>query len=136
MNLLKKIPFFLFLLVLFFCLHGSVENYGYLNMYEVAKVGFTIIACIVVFFVIVWLFSKNYVFASLLTFFICLWYLFFGAIHDVIKSVFFLHFLESFTILLPVLLVANIALIWWLKKNKQLHQKMMLYLNVLFLFFI
>jgi hypothetical protein len=135
MNLLKKIPFFLFLLVLFFCLHGSVENYGYLNMYEVAKVGFTIIACIVVFFVIVWLFSKNYVFASLLTFFICLWYLFFGAIHDVIKSVFFLHFLESFTILLPVLLVANIALIWWLKKNKQLHQKMMLYLNVLFLFF-
>ena len=135
MNLLKKIPFFLFLLVLFFCLHGSVENYGYLNMYEVINVGLIIIACIAVFFAITWLFSKNYVFASLLTFFISLWYLFFGAIHDVIKSVSFLHFLESFTVILPVLLVVNIALVWWLKKSKRHHLKMMLYLNVLFLFF-
>ena len=39
MNLLKKIPFFLLLLVLFFCLHGSVENYGYLNLSEVVQVG-------------------------------------------------------------------------------------------------
>ncbi len=50
MTLLKKIPFFLLLLAVFFCLHGSVENYGYLNLFEVMEVGGIIIICMVVFF--------------------------------------------------------------------------------------
>ncbi len=39
MKLLKKIPFFLLLLVVFFCLHGSVENYGYVGLKEVVVIG-------------------------------------------------------------------------------------------------
>ncbi len=135
MKLLKKIPFFLLLLVLFFCLHGSVENYGYLNAGEVTEVALIILLCMAVFFGIAWLFSKNYMLASLVTFFISLWYLFFGAIHDLIKSTSFLQFLQSFTILIPVLFVVNILIFWWFKRNKQLHQKLFLYLNVLFLVF-
>ena len=135
MKLLKKIPFFLFLLVLFFCLHGSVENYGYLNVQEVLEVALLILLSMSLFFGFVWLITKNYVFASLVTFFISGWYLFFGAIHDVIKSTSFLQFLQSFTILLPVLLFCNVLVIWWLKRKKQLHPKMMLYLNVLFILF-
>ena len=50
MKLLKKIPFFLFLLVLFFCLHGSVENYGYLNVLEVVEVACIALLCMAVFF--------------------------------------------------------------------------------------
>ena len=119
MKLLKKTPYFLFLLVLFFCLHGSVENYGYLNVHEVLEVALYILLCMSLFFGLTWLITKNYVFASLLTFFISLWYLFFGAIHDFIKATSFLHFLQSFTILLPVLLVCNVLVIWWLKRKKQ-----------------
>lgn len=135
MAALKKIPFFLFLLALFFCLHGSVENYGYLNLYEVLKVGGIILLGIGVFFGLTWLLTKNYLLASLITFFVSGWYLFFGAIHDLIKSISFLGFMHSFTVLMPVLLVVNILVIWWLKKCKPLHPKMMQYLNVLFIIF-
>ena len=135
MALLKKIPFFLLLLAVFFCLHGSVENYGYLNLYEVIQVGGIIILCMAVFFGLSWLITKNYFFAALLSFFIALWYLFFGAIHDLIKATSFLHFLQSYTVLLPVLLVVNILVAWWLKKSKPLYQKLFLYLNVLFIIF-
>ena len=86
MQLLKKIPFFVFLLVVFFCLHGSVENYGYLNSFEVLKVGAIIILCMAIPFLAIGFFTKNYLFASLVCFFIALCYLFFGAIHDWIKK--------------------------------------------------
>ena len=135
MQLLKKIPFFLLLFVLFFCLHGSVENYGYLNLAEVVNVGLLCILCIILFFGLSWFISRNYTLAGLVTFFISLWYLFFGAIYDLIKATLFLHFLQSYALLLPVLLLVNIAVTWWLKHNKQLHQKLFLYLNVLFLLF-
>ncbi len=132
---LKKIPFFLFLLVVFFCLHGSVENYGHLNLGEVLTVAAIILACMAVFWALTWLVTRNLLFASLLTFFISLWYLFFGAVHDLFKTTPFLHFLKSYTVLLPVLLVANLLFTWWLKKNKQLYTKLFLYLNVLFIIF-
>jgi Sulfatase len=135
MNILKKIPFFLFLLVLFFCLHGSVENYGYLFLGEVVEVGGIILLCMAGFFILTWLITKNYLFASLLSFFISLWYLFFGAVHDLIKSTSFLNFLASYTVLLPLLLAINLLFIWWLKRNKQLYAKLFLYLNVLLIIF-
>lgn len=135
MYLLKKIPFFLFLLALFFCLHGSVENYGHLNLGEVFTVGAIILLCMAVFWALTWLVTKNLLFASLLTFFISLWYLFFGAIHDLFKTTDFLHFLRSYTVLLPVLLVINLLFVWWLKRNKQQYTKLFLYLNVLFITF-
>lgn len=135
MNALRKIPFFIFLLPLFFCLHGSVENYGYLNLIEVLKVGGSILLYTALLFALCWLISRNYLLASLITFFICLWYLFFGAIQDMVKSTAVLHFLQSYTVLLPVLLLANILVIWWLRKNKALHPKLVLYLNILFIIF-
>ena len=135
MKLLKKIPFFLFLLVSFFCLHGSVENYGYLNVKEVLWVAAVIILCITLLYTLVWVITKNVLFASLITFFISLWYMFFGAIHDLIKTTSFLHFLQSYSVLIPVLIVVNVAVIWWLKQSKPLHQKLTLYLNILFLLF-
>ena len=135
MQLLKKIPFFLVLLVVFFCLHGSVENYGYLNAVEVMEVGGIAILCIAVFLAITWLFTRDLLFASLVCFFIALWYLFFGVIHDVIKATSFLQFLQSYTVLLPALLVFNILVIWWIKRIRKQHKKIALYLNLLFLLF-
>ena len=74
-------------------------------------------------------------FVSLLVFFIALWYLFFGAIHDLFKTTPFLHFLQSYSVLLPVLLIVNILVAWWLKRSKLLYSKFFLYLNILFLAF-
>lgn len=39
MNLLKKIPFFLLLLPVFFCLLGAVENFGVAGITKVLLIG-------------------------------------------------------------------------------------------------
>lgn len=135
MQALKKIPFFLFLLVVFFCLHGSVENYGYLNAVEVLEVGGIALLGLAVLFGAIWLITRNIQYTALVCFFIGLWYLFFGVIHDVIKSTPVLRLLQSYTVLLPALVVVNVAVIWWIKKVKPLHPKLFLYLNILFLVF-
>lgn len=135
MLLLKKIPFFLFLLVLFFCLHGSVENYGYLNLGEVLQVALAIIASIAAAYILVFFFTKDRSLSSLAVFFVSLWYLFFGAIHDWIKSSPVPEFFGYYSVLVPLLTVLTVLWIVWLKRNRHIHQKLFFYLNVLFLVF-
>ena len=50
MQRLKKIPFFLILLVMFFCLHGSLENYGFLEAKEVLWVGLLVSSVMLILF--------------------------------------------------------------------------------------
>ncbi|MEO6254501.1 MAG: hypothetical protein ABIO79_14405 [Ferruginibacter sp.] len=134
--LLKKIPLFLLLLAIFFCLHGTIENYGFLDMGEVMLTGFVIIICTAVLFLLIFLFKRDMLFASLLTFFISLWYLFFGVIHDWIKSrSIFLSFIQSYTVLVPILLICTICWAIWLKRKRPVHQKLFQYLNLLFIIF-
>jgi len=136
MTMLKKIPFFLLLLAIFFCLHGTVENYGFLDMGEVLLIGTVIIICIAVLFFVIFLFKRDIVFASLLTFFISLWYLFFGVIHDWIKSYsIFLAFMQSYTVLVPIIIICTICWAIWLRRKRPVHQKLFVFLNLLFLIF-
>ncbi len=135
MKRFKTIPFFLFLLPLFFCLHGTVENYGYLQPFEVLWIGVVILACMAVLFLIIWAFSKNHIFSALISFFISVWYLFFGALHDWIKSIPLLSFAKSYTVLLLILLLFTCLWILFLKKKKALLYKLVLYLNVLTLLY-
>lgn len=131
MSGLKKIPFFLFLLVLFFCLHGSLENYGYIDFSEVMLIGILIGVCIGLFFIVVYCFTRNVLFAALTCFFVSLWYLFFGAFHDWIKNRAFLSFMHGYAVLLPLLLAASIAWAIYLRRHKASHQKWTFYLNLL-----
>jgi len=135
MKRLKKIPFFLLLLPLFFCLHGAVENYGYLHLTEVLEVGLLIAGCMAFLFFIIQLFARDYIFASLVVFFISLWYLFFGAFHDWITTTAFLSFLKSYTVLF--LLLPALTILWalFLKRNRQLYGKLLLYINLLMLIY-
>ncbi len=135
MKLLKKIPFFLFLLVLFFCLHGSVENYGYMSTKEVLWIGLIITVCISTLFVVILLATKKIFFAALLTFFIALWYLFFGAMHDWVKSIEWLGFIHSYTVILPLLIACNIAYIYVLKRYPSVQPKLFFYLNILMIMY-
>lgn len=135
MNLLKKIPFFLFLLVLFFCLHGSVENYGFLELSEVLLVGGIMFVSVALLFGFFFLIFRNYVLASLITFFISLWYLFFGAFHDWVKTFTSLSFMSSYSVLLPLLLLITILLFLFLKRKNAVAVKLVLYLNMLLLIY-
>jgi len=135
MKLLKTIPFFLLLLVLFFCLHGSVENYGFIRFTEVLYPGLFILAGIVLGTAIVFLFTRDLLHASLVVFFIGLWYLFFGALHDWIKSIAFLSFLKSYPVIVTTILLFTIAWIFFLKHRKNLHGKLAAYINLLLLIY-
>lgn len=133
MGALKKIPFFLLLLVVFFCLHGSVENYAFIDPVEVMMIGGVIILGEALLLLLIFFIARNLVFASLVTFFISLWYLFFGAIQDWIKSRSLLSFLHSYSVLLPLLLVGTVLWVIFLRRNKNARPRLVLYLNILLL---
>ena len=135
MQLLKKIPFFLFLLVLFFCLHGSTENYGFIDLGEVLVIGSLISIGVAVLYLVVFFITRNYLFAALISFFISLWYLFFGPIEDYIKSSSWLFFMQRDSIIIPLLLVATFAWIIYLRRNKASHAWWAFYLNLLLIIY-
>lgn len=135
MPLLKKIPFFLLLLALFFCLHGSIENFGFIRFTEVLYPGLFIVAGVLFLTVIFLLFTRNLLYASLIAFFISLWYLFFGALHDRVKSIDSLAFLKPYTVIVPILLLLTIGWILLLKFKKSLHGRLAAYINMLMLIY-
>ncbi|MFZ1371987.1 MAG: sulfatase-like hydrolase/transferase [Ferruginibacter sp.] len=135
MKLLKKIPFFLLLLVLFFCLHGWLENYGFIRIKEVFFPGLVIFGCMALLTGILYLFLRNLLYASLIICFFSLWYLFFGALHDLVKSISFLSFLKSYTVMLILFAAANFGWIVFLKNRKHAHHKLSLYINLLLLIY-
>lgn len=136
MHALKKIPFFLFLLAVFFCLHGYLENYGFINARELFFVGGEVLVGIAIFFGILYLFTRpNYRLAALICFFAGLWYLFFGAIYDWISSLPPMRFLLRFSYLIVLLVILTAAWTIWLRKRKPLQEKMFFYLNVLLIIY-
>ena len=134
MSSLKKIPFFLLLLPLFFCLHGSVEFYGYLWVSEVIELFLLLSATVLLLFIIARYFSKSNLIAALVTFYIAAWNLFFGALHDGLKGS-FLHFLSSYSVLLPLLVVSTIVLILILKRYRRFQPRLLYYLNIVLLIY-
>lgn len=135
MKLFKKIPFFLVLLAVFFCLHGSVENFGFIRFTEVLFPGLYVVACILLLAAVLFLFTRNLLHASLITFFISLWYLFFGALHDFVKSSAALAFFKPYTVMVTMLLLFTIAWILFLKFKTKLHGRLAMYFNMLMLIY-
>jgi hypothetical protein len=135
MKPLKNKPWFLFLLVLFFIVHGAVENFGFIYFGEVIKIGLTILAVVLVFFFITKLIVRNTLYAALVVFFISGWLLFFGAIFDWVKSVKFLSLLHSYSIFVPFMLLTFVVFILFISKRTALQNQLCFYLNVLLLIY-
>jgi hypothetical protein len=135
MNLLKKIPFFLFLLPVFFCLHGWLQDFGVLSPSELWVVGLYISIGLGLFFLLLWLVTKNKANAALATFYAGLLFLFFGAIQDWLQDNTFLSFLNRYIILLPVMVIGIFALPYFLRRNPPLQKKLFLYLNFLLIIY-
>ena len=135
MNLLKKIPFFLFLLPVFFCLHGGLEDFGVISLSEVLVIGFYICVALSILFLLLLTVTKNKLHASVITFYIGLLYLFFGALQDWLNDKALLSFLGKYSVLLPVLLISIFGLAWFLKRNPAAYKKLFLYLNILLIIY-
>lgn len=130
MKLLLTKPFYVFLLALFFCLHGSAENFGFISVNEVAEVFIAILIVITVAFAIVYFVSKSALYAGFIIFFIASVYLFFGAIKSSLSQI---PYFNSYTLLLPFLFVFILLLILLVRKNKMFLSKFTLFFNLLFI---
>ena len=135
MKQLKTIPWFLLLLVVFFILHGTVENFGFIYPIELLKIGTAILICVILFYVVIKLLVKNSVHAALICFFISSWILFFGAIFEWVKSIHILSWLHGYSIFIPFMLCTFILFILFIRKKITLQYKLCLYLNVLLLIY-
>lgn len=135
MKQLKTKPWFIFLLVVFFILHGTVENIGFIYPVEVIKIAATILCCVAAFYFIIKFFVKDAVHAALICFFITAWILFFGAIFDFVKSAHFLNWLHSYKIFIPFMLCTVLFFMLFIRHKKSLQLKLCFYLNVLLLIY-
>ena len=135
MKNLKNTPWFLLLLVVFFILHGAVENFGFIYFTELIKLAIIIISCLGLFYLLVKIFLKNTIHTALVCMFIFIWLLFFGAIFDWVKSISIFNCLHTYTIFVPFMFVSFLIFILCIRKKINLQHKLCLYLNILMLIY-
>ena len=128
--------YYLILLPLFFVLHGYKENYPLISLGLILLLflKYLVISLLIV-IVCFWL-IRSWPTAIMLTFFIMAFQIFFGPIHDLLKSWFPDTFLVKYIFLLPLTLLALIILITYLKKTKPQFKRFSNYLNILFVIFL
>jgi hypothetical protein len=133
-KLLEQFPLFLFLIPLFFVLHGYAENFGYINFIDCLILIATYAgAAAFIYFIFLFIYKNNIkaaIFVSYLFSFFC----FFGALHDFLLA----HstFLYKYTILLPAFLVIGIILFVFLKITKFPFARTSRFLNILLLIYL
>lgn len=130
---LKAVPLYLLLLPVFFCLHGALENFGLIKPGSLANTGLNIFLAIAVLFAIVWLFTRKVAFAGIVSFSLSVWYLFFGAVIDWVKSKLYLEFMSNFSIVLVASLLVVLLFLFLLRKKPGAQAKIHYYLNILLL---
>jgi hypothetical protein len=133
MSVLKKYPLYIILFAVFFCLHGTVENFGFVYIEDCIAAGKQVLIGTVLFFSIFLLISRKVHFAGIISFFIASWYFFFGAIKDGLTSS--LPFISGYSVLLPLLLIITILLGLVIRKKTILQEKITLYLNILLIIY-
>ncbi len=127
MNFLKSKPIYTFLLAAFFCLHGALENFGFISFAEATEVFIYVIIAITIFFYIFYFTTKSFIFSAFITFILAAVYLFFEVIKN---AVFKIDFFNRYVLFLPLLIVSILLLIFLFKKYKWFY-KVTFFLNVL-----
>ncbi len=136
LHILRTKPVFLYLLPIFFVLHGYTENYGLVPIKDAAILTAIYMGASIVLALIAWLFYRNFTKANLLAFSLMAFQFFFGSIHDLIKRLLPDSFISKYSFILPGVLVFFVVLIIILKKTKKTLQQFSYYLNILLLLFI
>jgi hypothetical protein len=134
MKSLRTIPLFVFLLPVFFVLHGYRENLGYIHPGEAAVLAGVYLIGAAIVFGLLYLFYRNRMKAALAAGFLLALYFFFGAVQDFLKA--YLHPLSRYAVLVPILLIAAIAWIIFLRRTRRPFLQWFFYLNSLFILYL
>ena len=121
---------FLYLLPVFFVLHGYRQNFDFVPVKDALLLTGIYLLASLVLFSLSWLFYHNFYKASLLAFCIMAFHFFFGALHDLGKKIFDNSFLVKYSFILPFSFILFIVLVILSQKNKQkFFFKLTKYLN-------
>jgi hypothetical protein len=134
MKLNTKFPFFLFLLPIFFFLHGLNENF-------VPELLVVAVLLTLIYTAIGWLITgvtwfalkKNIRKAALLAFWLLSFNFFFGAMHDFARAHFPSAFFTRYSIIIPAVFILTIVLFIWLRKTKKNLFQVTMFLNLVFI---
>lgn len=134
LHFIRTKPIYVYLLAIFFVLHGFVENFDFVPVADALLLMVTYIMASLVLVVLSWLLYQNFIKASLLGFLIIGFHFFFGSLQDSLKKNFPGSFVSKYSFILPAAAVAFILIIILLKKIKNASlTKVTTYLNFLLL---
>jgi len=130
---LSRYILFVYLLPVFFVLHGFTGNYNLVPVRPALKLLLIYLLAALAFLILFQMLFRNIYKAGLLSFLLMGYYFFFGAVQDMLYKAFPGAFLSRYSFILPASLVVFIFLFIYLKKTKKPLLKTTLYLNALFL---
>lgn len=133
---LKKIPWYVLLLPLFFVLHGYVEYFGFVSIADAASLALRYILFSFCVFGLAWVVFRHKRKAAVITAAWMGFYLFFGALYDFLKMHSPVTFLWKYSFLLPTFTLLFFALFIYLWKVNRTFSKLTFFLNCLFLVYI
>ena len=129
---LKTKPIYVYLLSVFFVVHGFVENFDFIPLTDAVLLTATYLLATVVLVLLFWLLYRNFSKACLVTFLIMSFHFFFGSVHDFLKNLFPALFLSKYSFILSlafILLVTSFVAIKTMAEPRLL--KITAYLNFL-----
>ena len=128
---MREKPVYIFLLPVFFVLHGYISNYNSIPVGGALLLTLLYIGCILIITGFAWFFYRSLVKASLAAFFIIAFHLFFGVMQDILKRIFGDLFISQYRFIIPVSIFFFTVMIIWLKKRKNDLRSLQYYLNAL-----
>jgi hypothetical protein len=123
---------FLYLLPVFFVLHGFTENYDFVPVKDALVLTSVYLGFSFIFLLLFRLFYKNWLKAGILSFLLMAFHFFFGSMQDGLRSLFPGSWLTKYVFILPFSFCLLVLIIVQLKKRKEPLYKPVLYLNFLF----
>ncbi|MBK8088640.1 MAG: hypothetical protein IPK31_12185 [Chitinophagaceae bacterium] len=134
LSALQKKPYFLVLLPFFFIAHGYNDFFGFFPFQFVLFNLIAVLFCAAVLYLLAAALFRKKGKNALFTFWLLLFMLVFGTIHDVLKKLLHEGFFSSYTFIIPFFLLLFIMLFIYLKKSKSLFIRSFQFLNLLLLF--
>ncbi|HEY2348389.1 MAG TPA: sulfatase-like hydrolase/transferase [Puia sp.] len=133
-NILSKNGIYVFLIPLFFVLHGYVQNFGLIEVRDCLSLLLSYFVSVIILYLFLWLLYRNHLKASLLTGYIFSFYLFFGAIDDFFKAHIF--FMSRYVIIIPIFIISVCCVAIYLKKTGKHFYRLSFFINILLLIYI
>jgi hypothetical protein len=131
---ISGIGFYVFLIPVFFVLHGALENFGFVGLRDCFFLLLSYLLAAIVIFLMGGLLFRNPLKASLFTAFLLSFYLFFGALIDFFKA--HIPFLSHYSVLMPLFLISTVLIVLYLKKTKKELYKITFFLNILLIIYL